>query len=219
MKCRFLILAFPLMMILGCQKVDVTYWPNGNKKSEISMKGGNYHGPATFWFEDGTVQTSCNYQDNQLEGTLISRHSNGAVQAEQSYRKGKLHGLAKGYDSYGKLGSEANYLDGVLHGRYTEYYPGFGIKLEGNYNHGDHEGTWLYYDVGGKIIGEGVFVKGSGTQRSFWENGQTKQSTQYKENRKHGDEIFYRSDGSVEYINKYSDGKLVEKVPGQNQKK
>jgi antitoxin component YwqK of YwqJK toxin-antitoxin module len=125
----------------------------------------------------------------------------------------------KGYDSNGKLVSEANYAEGVLNGRYTEFYPGFGIKLEGNYSLGDHEGTWLYYDVGGKIIGEGVFVKGSGTQRAFWENGKTKQSTPYKNNKKHGDEILYRENGSIEVTNKYSDGKLVEKIPGDGQKK
>ena len=125
----------------------------------------------------------------------------------------------KGYDTDGKLVSEGHYRYGILHGKYVEYYPDRGVKLEGNYDNGKHEGTWLYFDIGGLIIGEGVFSKGTGKQRAFWENGKTKQLTYYVDDRKHGEEILYRQDGSVEMINRYEEGKLVEKIAGNGPEK
>lgn len=214
----------PLLIILivltaACTRVETSYYGNGQVKSEITMKGKVYHGAASYWYEDGIMQTQCHYENNELEGRLVSWHRNGARHTEQQFSRGKLHGLMKVFDTDGKLVSEGHYSHGILHGRYVEYYPDRGVKLEGTYENGKHEGTWLYFDIGGLIIGEGAFSKGTGRQRAFWENGKIKQLTHYVDDRKHGDEIHYRQDGSVEMINRFDSGKLVEKIMGNALKK
>ncbi len=208
-----------LLFLAACTRVETTYYSNGQVKSEITMRGKKYHGPASYWYENGIMQTQCQYEDNELEGKLVSWHMNGARQTEQHFSRGKLHGVMKGFDTDGKLVSEGHYNHGILHGRYVEYYPDRGVKLEGNYANGKHEGTWLYFDIGGLIIGEGVFSKGTGKQRAFRENGKTKQLTHYVDDQKHGDEIYYLEDGSVEMINRFEAGKLVEKITGNALKK
>jgi antitoxin component YwqK of YwqJK toxin-antitoxin module len=214
------LLLIPLtFLILGCSSVATEYYPDGQKKSEISKKGDEYHGRATYWYENGVTQTTCNYERNELNGKLTSWHQTGKIQVEQEYRNGKLHGLVKGYNTDGELVSQGTYCDGVLHGIYSEFYPGRGPKLEGTYRNGKHDGTWLYYDIGGDVIGEGSFVDGTGKQRAFGPDGKIKQVTYYVDDQKHGDEVIYREDGSVEVINRFEKGKLVEKIDGSPNKK
>jgi antitoxin component YwqK of YwqJK toxin-antitoxin module len=208
---RFVIL-LTIFFLTSCSGTKTEFWPNGNKKSEVGMNGDKYEGAANYWHENGKLQTSCTYRDNLIDGMLRNYYPSGLIQVEQHFKKGVLDGPVKTWDKFGKLMSEGNYRDGLLHGRYAEYYPDKALKLEGNYINGNHEGIWLYYASSGLIIGEGTFAGGAGIQKSYYENGATKQLTHYKGNEKDGEEIFYKPDGSTEVINFYEHGKLVKKI-------
>jgi uncharacterized protein len=209
---RLFIIVFTVIIFSSCSRTKTEFWPNGNKKSEIGLNGGKYEGPAKYWHENGRLQTSCTYRDNKIDGVLQSYFPSGSIQAEQHFKNGVLDGQVKTWDKFGKLISEGNYRDGHLHGRYAEYYPDKSLRLEGNYINGNHDGIWLYYDASGLIIGEGTFTMGTGIQKSYYENGTTKQVTHYAGNEKEGEEIFYRPDGLTEVINFYEHGKLVKKI-------
>ncbi len=200
-----------LFLISACNRAETTYWPNGNKKTEIVIRGSRYDGPASYWYENGNLQTACTYKDDKLEGKLTSYYASGKLQLEQNYKSGKLHGRALTYDKLGKLLSEAGYQDDKLHGRYLEFYPDKTLRVEGQYFLGDHDGTWFYYGQDGLVIGEGTFTRGNGVQKAFYSNGVAKQITYYSQNQKDGDEIFYKPDGSVDFINIYRNGKLIDK--------
>lgn len=200
-----------LLLTSACNRTKTTYWPNGNKKTEIVTRGSAYDGPARYWYENGNPQTTCTYKDDKLEGTLTSYYPSGKLQLEQNYKAGKLHGPSRTYDKLGKILSEAGYQDDKLHGRYVEYYPDKTLRLEGQYILGDHDGIWLYYDLHGMVIGEGSFTRGNGVQKAFYSNGASKQVTYYSQNQKDGDEVFYKPDGSVDFINFYQKGKLIDK--------
>jgi antitoxin component YwqK of YwqJK toxin-antitoxin module len=176
------------------------------------MHGDKYEGTATYWFENGNLQTTCTYKNNVIDGVLRSYYPTGVLQAEQHFTNGKLNGSVKAWDDGGKLTSEANYSSGLLHGRYAEYYPNKTLKLEGNYLNGDHDGIWLYYDNSGMIIGEGNFTGGNGIQKAFYENGTAKQVTHYTKNVKDGEEVFYKPDATPDVINQYAHGKLISKI-------
>ncbi len=176
------------------------------------MKGDHYEGVAQYWYEDGTLQTSCTYKNNKVDGVLKSYYPSGRLQAEQNYSAGMLNGQAKSWDKDRQLISECTYKNGKLNGKYTEYYPNKAVKFEGNYILGDHEGTWLYYDAAGMIVGEGFFTMGTGVQKAFYMNGVIKQLTHYTKNEKDGEEIFYKPDGVPEVINWFEHGKLVKKI-------
>jgi uncharacterized protein len=212
MTRQLFLIVLSALVLASCSRTKTEYWPNGNKKSEIGVNGGKYEGIAHYWYEDGTLQTSCTYRNNLVEGSLRSYYPSGRPQAEQSFTKGVLNGVAKNWDKSGQLVLVCSYRDGFLHGKYTEYYPNGTVKAEGTYLHGDHDGTWLYYDAGGMIVGEGNFTLGTGIQKAFYENGHTKQLTHYTKNAKDGEEVFYKPDGTPDVINTYADGKLINKI-------
>ncbi|MEI6901148.1 MAG: hypothetical protein WCL00_14825, partial [Bacteroidota bacterium] len=58
-----------VFLLFSCNKPTTEYWPNGNKKSEISFNGKNYEGPAQYWFENGNLQATCTYRNNKIDGT------------------------------------------------------------------------------------------------------------------------------------------------------
>ena len=70
----------------------------------------------------------------------------------------------------------------------------------------------MYYDAAGSVVGEGLFTRGDGVQKNYYDNGNLRQLTHYKKNRKHGEEVFYKPDGTTDFINKFEDGKLLEKI-------
>ncbi|MCX6305148.1 MAG: toxin-antitoxin system YwqK family antitoxin [Bacteroidetes bacterium] len=212
MTRNIVVLVVAALLLASCSRTKTEYWPNGNKKSEIHTDGDKYEGAASYWYDDGTLQNSCNYRNNLVDGVLRSYYPSGRIQAEQYFTGGKLNGTVKSWDKEGNLQSEAHYRNDVIHGRYAEYYENKALKLEGNYLDGDHEGLWLYYDPSGMIVGEGNFTRGTGVQKSFYENGTTKQLTHYTKNKKDGEEVFFKPDGSPDVVNVFVLGKLVNKI-------
>jgi antitoxin component YwqK of YwqJK toxin-antitoxin module len=71
------------------------------------------------------------------------------------------------------------------------------------------DGQWLYYEDDGTIVGIGEFRNGTGRQRAWYRNGPIKRIINYKDNVKHGQEIWYRPDGKVEKTLTYKYGELV----------
>jgi len=211
---NYRIIAFTLVaaLLVSCSPKKTGYWPNGNLKMEIELKGNLYHGVAKYWYEDGTLETSCTYSDNLLNGLHQSFFPSGRLKLEQHFKAGKLDGTVKTWAENGKLLAESNYSNGLPHGHYVEYYPDQSIKIEGRYVMGDHDGMWLYYDPSGSIVGEGNFTRGTGVQKSYYNNGVTKQMTHYIKDLKDGEEVFYKSDGSIEVINIFDHGKLLRKI-------
>ena len=72
MQGKIFILVAGILFLTSCTKVKTEYWPNGNKKSEITVSGNSYEGPAKYWYVNGNIQTSCFYKNNKQDGTLQS---------------------------------------------------------------------------------------------------------------------------------------------------
>jgi antitoxin component YwqK of YwqJK toxin-antitoxin module len=212
MKSRYLVVVAAAILAVSCTTDKKEYWPNGNIRSEIRMKGDAYYGPARYWYEDGGIQVSCNYKDNKVDGLMRTYHPNGRIREEQEFSMGIPEGKKMTWNPDGSEAVTCSYRKGQLHGRYTAWYPGRVIRMEGNYAEGREDGIWLYFDVSGKVIGKGNFTRGTGIQKAFYDNGALKQLTRYTDGEKDGDEIFYRPDGTMEVINHYKHGKIMEKT-------
>ena len=105
------------------------------------------------------------------------------------------------------------YHNDTLNGPYKSYHPSGRIKIDGQYSNGLFDGKWTYFDQFGRIVGEGDFNKGSGSQTAFFSNGKKKQVIHYKNNQKHGREEFYNADGSLSKVNIYKNGNFIEERP------
>ena len=213
MSLRLIIgFSFAILALSSCNHLKTDSWPNGSVKSEIQMKGDLYEGPAKFWYSNGILQMECNYKNNKLEGKAVRYYQNGFKEEELTYSAGELNGINKCWDQRGNLVKECSYKNGKLNGPYHEWHGDNILSIDGQYKDGNIDGQWLYFDIYTKVIGEGRFINGTGIQKSFFENGKTKQITHYENNLKEGDEMLYNPDGNVNLISHYESGKLVNTI-------
>jgi antitoxin component YwqK of YwqJK toxin-antitoxin module len=210
MRSKTLLLSFFLLVIWSCTRVSTEYWPNGNVKSTITLKGSKYNGPAAFYYEDGTIQMECNYRNNLLDGRLIRYYSTGMKKEETIYKENKTDSIYRFWDFTGNILVEAKYSDSLLNGPYREYYSGGGLKTEGRYVKGSFDGKWLWYDEDGLIVGTADYVAGTGTQRSFAPGGGVLQIIRFRDNLKDGPEEYYNDKGELTEVRTYSRGELKE---------
>jgi len=213
-KNRLLIpLGLSILLFVSCTRVATEKWDNGNKKSEITLKGGQRNGPARYWYEDGNIQMECTYKDNLLNGTLTRYYPfpDGTKNEKQNYRNDTLDGAYIVWDRSGNILLETQYSMGKMHGAFREFYENKMIKTEGNYVMGNIDGLWLYFDDTGLVVGKGTFKMGTGVQKSFFPGTeQVKMITHYKNNLKDGEETEYSPEQKIIKTRIYFAGKLVE---------
>lgn len=200
-----------MMFLSACTRTKKEFWPNGNIKSEITLKRNYYEGPAKFYYETGQVQISCTYKKDKLHGRYLIFHPDGQKKEEQNFWNGVQVGSNKIWDSHGILIKTANYSNGNLNGRFTEFWPNGSVMTEGEFNNGLYHGYWLYYDYTGSIAGYAKFQMGTGFQKAVYPDGSVRQITPFSNNLKDGEELLFSPDGKIRKINRYIKGQLSSK--------
>jgi len=147
-----LIFFFLIMLLVSCNRVQTDYYPNGNIRSEITMKRGHYHGRATFHYDDGTILMECTYVNDSLDGLMTRYYETGTRKEMMFYKKNRPDSIYRLWNPQEKLLVECFYRDSLLNGSYREFYNNGQIKSSGQYNHGQMEGQWLFYDQNGYIF-------------------------------------------------------------------
>ncbi len=63
--------------------VNISTYPNQQKKAEIHYKDGKQEGLTTFWYENGQKQLEGNYKDGKVEGLATLWDENGQKQSDK----------------------------------------------------------------------------------------------------------------------------------------
>ena len=101
----------------------VMYNENGTKSEEGNWVGTRWVGPYKLYYEDGTPRQQFNYsQLGQREGTQTYLHPNGKVAITVDMKDGKEQGWKKEYDENGNLIRETFFNDGVIDPSQTKTY-------------------------------------------------------------------------------------------------
>jgi antitoxin component YwqK of YwqJK toxin-antitoxin module len=103
----------------------IEFYPNGNKRIELSLNKGIIHGPVTLYFESGERNEIRSYSNGKMDGTWITWNQEGVKVAEANYRNGKKH-----WDDNGTL------------------------RFEMHYTNGEKTGLWKMFDESGKLVSE-----------------------------------------------------------------
>lgn len=160
---------------------SVTYYLNGNKKSEINWLHGKENGQYLSYYFNGKFETVGWMADGQNEGEWIT------------------------YDELGRVNSKSNYLAGDLNGYKEEYLPNGKKTAEEKYHRG-----WLekmtQFDTTGKVLTVDSFPKGSGKYKLIYANGKTMISADYVNGDFDGAYQTFYFDGSAESISYYRKG-------------
>jgi antitoxin component YwqK of YwqJK toxin-antitoxin module len=220
------------------QKIGIwtEFYPNGNKKSDLTYVNNRPNGPAvmynengtkseegtwvgTRWvgdyhlyYEDGTERQAFNYnQVGQREGKQVYKHPNGKVAIEVEMKAGKEEGWKKEYDENGNLVRETYFAGGTIDPAKTKTYstpPPQKAPEEKDINKGNAPTVTdpNFKPNKGTFNGEGDWI--------LYRNGQITMKGTFK-NKKlmNGEERIYDNNMMLKQIKLYKDGKYVGDAP------
>jgi len=201
-----------IFLLQACSRTDVQYWENGNIKSEIKYKNGKIHGLAIWYYEEGKKYYEANYVDEKLEGSLTKWYLNGLIQSREHYANDMLNGKSVFFNIRGRKTEEVTFVNDTMQGDYRAWYEDRKMRMEGQYKDGMMTGKWFYWDQMGNLIGEGNFVDGSGVQKKYNPNGSLQGRLSFKNNEKHGKELYYNADGEVIKEVIYDSGEFIKET-------
>ncbi|MCU0370901.1 MAG: toxin-antitoxin system YwqK family antitoxin [Bacteroidales bacterium] len=204
----------PLVLILNmCSlsvREDKSYYPNGKIKFRLPKnESGQLHGLARFWYENGNLELTGEYENGVLNGKLSRYRENGIIESEDIYVDGKLNGMCRTFHYNGNVLSEMPYVNDTLHGMSRQFDDVGQIMIEGNYERGYFEGKWIYHDRLGNINGEAEFKQGTGLKKSYDPEGNLTGTVEYMDNLMHGREIWYNKEGKQITTRYYDQGSRV----------
>lgn len=198
-----------LWVLASCTKTSREYYPDGTIKSEITLKNDQKNGPATYYFANGNKEVVMNYRDNKPDGKYERFSVEGKLLESIMYAEGKKQGPSTTYYSDGRKAMTANFVNDTIDGAYAEFHPNGQIKVRGQYLKGFYHGNWEYFEADGVKVGYGHFNKGSGEQVALFYGSQKKRTVvPFKNNQRHGTEITYRRDGTIESKIEYENDRI-----------
>lgn len=217
--------------------VWIEYFPNGNKKSELTFVNNRPNGHAvmynengtkseegtwvgTRWvgdyhlyYEDGTERQDFNYnQLGQREGKQVYKHPNGQVAIEVEMKAGKEEGWKKEYDENGNLIRETFFNGGVIDPAKTKTYDAPKTPPAKAPEEKEIKGT-------APTVTDPNFKPNKGTFNGegdwiLYRNGQiTMKGTFHNKKLINGEERIYDNNGLLVMIKLYKDGKYVGNGP------
>jgi antitoxin component YwqK of YwqJK toxin-antitoxin module len=112
--------------------VTKSWFPDGQKKSEVTYKDGIKDGLWTELYENGQKKREVIYKDGELINELLWTKDNGQKSSE---------GIIKGQDESGNI---------IKDGLYTEWFENGQKKLEGTFKDGERDGLYTSWNENGK---------------------------------------------------------------------
>ncbi len=116
------------------------YYPNGNLKSKITYDKGRPNGYAMMYHDNGKIKEEGLWQNSRWIGDYKLYYDNGQVQQEFKFNQsGNREGGQKYYFENGQVMIEGNWANGKESGMVKEYYENGDIREEKNFNDGNFD--------------------------------------------------------------------------------
>ena len=203
----------------------LTYHENGNLKTKGNFIKGKKQGEWLQYLQNGDLRAKGTYKnDKEIEGNFLFFYpaimwkSVDEVSLNEIYKNGEeIETL------YGILSFEMNYKNGKLDGDYISYDENGKISAYGLHKNGIRVGEWWrdlgilsvydYYNESGQWIEERIYSPsedssyGKRKYFDYYENGQLKEKTNYKDGKQEGEHLYYYENGQLESKWNYNDGK------------
>lgn len=214
MRDKIICILLIINVLFSCKEKDepvVSYWPDGNLKSELRYTDGKLDGACKWYYSNGKPSMEAVYKMNVLNGESTRWYENGNVEEKAYYIDNQYDGVVEEYNVFGNLVKKTTYKNGVLNGMFYQFYDNGKPFLEGEYLDGMMHGSWLMYYQDGSIGSNAVYNRGTGVQKGYAEGGLYQNSEiHYKNGVKDGEETHFNMDGSVKEIVVWSEGNYVE---------
>ena len=143
-------------------------------------------------------------------GKFIERYFNGNMKTVSYYQDDLLEGVENKYYMTGNISLQAHYKKGVKNGPITTWYSNGVIRESGYLVNEMYDGEWENYDERGMLVGEGIFVNGTGKRFSYDEIGRLRSETNFVNNKKEGLETHYLPSGEIEKTILFKEDRIIE---------
>jgi len=193
------------------------------------LRKGERQGKWTYYFRNGTVQLTENYESGVLTGDFQEFYKSGVKHKEGTYKNGKLNGNYLTYFENGKLQEEFILVDGSREGDAYTYYMNGEVSDHNYYHEGDEVGwqssyypngklnyeyfddgtlmsKYYVYDTAASVASKFLNPQGTAVFDVKFFNGKPKAYGKYKDGRLLGEYKYYYGNGQVDGESNYSLG-------------
>ncbi len=185
------------------------YYPNGNKRSELTYKNGKTDGIVKYYYPTGSLRRTVTYKEGKQDGLTVDYYRSGSVSARAAYKEDVQDGYCQGYYTNGRLHTEGWMKGGAKAGVWHFYTPAGKPDRESYYlndrlngpshdflSNGKKDYTDIYdngmivglieYDTLGKVRRRQDFPQGNGIYAMTFLNGETRFSSPLQHGNYHG---------------------------------
>jgi antitoxin component YwqK of YwqJK toxin-antitoxin module/Tfp pilus assembly protein PilF len=206
-------------------------FPNGNgdyrllsqesKKTwfECKVAGGQFNGPYTKYFPDGSISESGIYKNGRKHGPVTYFYFNGIKSSSGFFKEGKQDSTWQYYTEMGEHIATSNYKAGDLHGKRYSYEDGQ-LTYESTYEEGSRNGpqyiysknkqlavmmnfssgilkSYAYEGKDGKLMPEIKLKNGTGAVLAYYPNGKKSADLHYEQSGQQGKQLYYFANGNL----------------------
>lgn len=207
--------------------VFTTYYYEGGAKSSAGyLLDGKPEGYWRSYYRNGNLKAEGNRKNYQLDSVWIFYNENGQKTAEIPYDQGVKNGMVRSYEE-GVLIKEEPYVSGDLQGWVRYYYDSGELEKEVPYADNKAEGTGFLYARNGRVIAILTYkgnrlIRKQGINRlddqeqkqglwiTFYPNRNIKTEGPYVNDLKNGYWKYYKPNGDLIRVEKWSMGELQE---------
>ncbi len=179
--------------------------PNGKKKIEATVVGGNFDldyaaqkywlfdGTSRVWDEDEQLMAEIHYDLGMLHGQTNYYHRNGALKTSMQYRKNQLHGSVCTYYPNSLLHTKTDYVKGKKQGTSIGYWENEEPSFFEQYNQ-DLLITAAYYNQAGSLL---CSIDAGNGHRAYFAGDVLEKRVEYRQGVPEGTVVFYTPSGEV----------------------
>ena len=171
----------------------ISYFYNGKIDSTGIFSKNRQIGIWTSYHSDGAVSKKGNYINGKKDGVWKQYYTTEQIQANKKYINGKKEGLWEYFYANGQLEKIEKYTEGIEDSTWVAYHPDGSIKHKNYYDNGIKIGVWeTYYDTG-KLEKQRFYNNGKqdGIYRHFNPQGNVIYLVTYKDGLKHGEYKYF----------------------------
>ena len=183
------------------------YYESGKLKMRGGLRGNTNYGLWRFYYENGNVSMEGEIYDGKREGKWNFYFENGQLKSTGEFRNGERFGIWNHYYEDKTLKAQAFYKGET--GLYREFYADGKIKMEGFNLNGKSDSLWTYYYENGIKQAEGRYEEGyrDGEWIYYHENGNISARGIYAKGDKYGKWTYFHENGKVSSEGEERDGK------------
>ena len=119
-----------LFLCASCTKTEKTYYPDGHVQSSIQYRFGKENGKTIYYYDNpNTVEIEVEMKNGKRHGEFNRYYQNGYLDTHCQYVNDSIEGVETNYTANGEKAQEFTYVRGVKNGPHKAYHLSGELKI------------------------------------------------------------------------------------------